>query len=79
MDKNCPTRAMRSTLKSNASGPRRTFGFKIEPTATDVENDNSIEVFARLPIGTITFGEATLADLRVPREFSDHLNESVLD
>ena len=83
MKKPCPTHAMRSMVKSIASGPRRSFGFKIKPTAIEVENDNSIEIFAHLPIGTvIAFSEETLVDSEVTGEFSKPLvddSESALD
>lgn len=68
-------------MKSNALGPHQSFGLKIDPTITEFENDNSVEVFDDIPIGTITFSDATLADSRVPTdsEFSNHLNKTALD
>ena len=79
----CLNRATRSTVKSNVSGPHRTYGFKIGPTTTEFENDNSVKVFVdlNLPIGAITLGKVMLADSEfgVPRECPEYLmNEPVL-
>ena len=83
MKKPCPTCAMRSMVKSISLGPRRSSGFKIKPTVIEVENDNSVEIFAHLPIGTvIAFSEETLVDSEVTGEFSKPLvndSKSALD
>ena len=91
--RNFPTRTRlmgHSTIKLHKPESRRassfSFKFNIEPAIAELENDNSVEIFASggLPEKAIMSGEAAAlaaSDLEVPREFSEHIiiNEPMLN